>query len=255
MQLGLFGQGPQSQQINPLESGLKLTSRDQDIIEFLCEMHFASLDEIQKRFFKGTGGDDKEGRRRWAQRRLTQLREVGLLKSERNFQVGRSFYLPTVKGYLVCGHRAHSFALPRPVGSIDIRTFRHDWLLVKIREAFEAERGATQWLSDRVLMVNPEVTQGLPSDNIPDAIYSDSEGKRVAFELELTQKARTRYVQKVQRFIKWIRERRGQFGAVDRVHYLVSNSAAEKALRDLTKIHPNYFQIESLDLSRKGCGA
>lgn len=134
--------------------------------------------------------------------------------------------------------------LPRP--TVDLRSYRHDigavWLWLTARAGTSAEQG--RLFSERELRSHdqrPDRTEepfavplegyernGKPSVHYPDVLLVRPDGRRVAFELELTLKSRRR----LERILVGYR---GE-PRIDQVVYLADRKHIAEALRDTAQL-------------------
>lgn len=93
-----------------------------------------------------------------------------------------------------------SVCVGQPIRQIDIRTFEHDALLIKLRFQLEEKESISNWKSDRSLRTAFSFQNGLYRDYVPDAVYQNADQDLVAFELELTIKSKKRYREKLSKY-------------------------------------------------------
>ncbi len=82
---------------------------------------------------------------------------------------------------------------------------------------------------------------------IPDAIYVDPAGVRVAFELEIAVKAKSRYQEKIKKYVQLMRSSNPQQKVFDRVQFVCAKDAVAKFLIKETRIYGDLFQILTVD--------
>ena len=97
-------------------------------------------------------------------------------------------------------------AICKPVGGFDHRTFKHDQLVLKCRLDLERQQNITNWISDRRLKASAELSGGLTALQVPDAIYSTADGQKVAFEIEISRKEKSRYSSKITKYVSLVRQ-------------------------------------------------
>lgn len=225
------------------EKNTRLTDRDAEILRFVCEMKFASSSDVYENFFKVlmAGGESKS--KRWAFKRLQKLESEDLLMRKFSHQIRESLFVTTPKGYRVCEEVISSRKLPRPSFGINYNTFDHDWLMIKIRRALEKSGEARVWFSERVLLANPDLLDGFSQDYFPDGVYEAPDGTLIAVELEISRKVRSLYREKLNRYVKYMRETNGSKSAIKRVTILVAKTAVQKVIIEEAKIFGDYFRI------------
>lgn len=244
MQLHMLNLG---QQINPKknkpEEVIMLTKRDFEIIAFICEMKFASLEDIFEKFFKKL----KDGRESkslwWTRERITELYKHGYLNRTYSFNERKAYYLGTRKGYFSIVTRYPSIIPTKPTDSINFNTFEHDKLLLSLRLKMERENECTEWISDRTLSQFPELCPNLDKSYLPDSIYTDSKGEKIAFELELSRKSKKRYHEKIQSYVKNLRLQKDNYSIFKKVVFLVSQKSVKELIESEVKLYKQYFDV------------
>ena len=141
-----------------------LTQRDYEVLIFLIEMKFASLDEINFKFFKNYSSDGKSVANTYVIKRLAQLIKAGFLNSTRAFDATKRLFYPNLKAYLLLTKLFPEKKLVRPSGNIDGRTVVHDYYLLVLRLKLESAGKASGWISDRIIKTTLEVYNELGSD-------------------------------------------------------------------------------------------
>lgn len=228
----------------PKDRKIILSDRDFEVLEFVLEMKFASLDEVCEKFFKGSPADQNVVGYWYAKKRLAQLEQAGFLKSTKQHSESRRLYFVKLKAYQVLKNLYPEKNLPRPTESIDGRTVAHDYLLLRLRLELEKRHQAFSWISDRSLKMQTGILSQLSETYSPDGIYKPIDGPSVAFELEISLKAKSRYQDKIKRYVQWIREHRNDPTAFKKVHYVTTNESVKKHLDNFTAMYPDLFKIE-----------
>jgi hypothetical protein len=231
-----------------LNHHLILTERDLEIIKFICEMKFASIDEIYFKFFKTLKNGSESKSKWWARERLTDLVKSNYLTKLYSFSDRKAYYLGSVKGYLKTSKRYPPDFLVKPLMKIDHSTFEHDKLVLQIRLHYETNKKIADWISDRKLQFTQGVHSLLGEGNTPDGIYTTSENEKIAFELELSVKAKLRYEQKIRKYISIIRDRKNDIEVFKKVHFIVSSEVAYKYLVQYSKLYKDFFLIEKTNI-------
>lgn len=226
------------------KNSVALSERDIKILEFILEMKFANLENIFERFFKITLSGEPAKSKEWAIRRLQQLSKAGYLNPKYSFSKRKKYYLATPEAY-----RAVSRALPekdalRPSTVIDHRTFEHDCHILQARIQLENQNAAASWISDKRLRTNAALSGGLTAHNVPDAIYVDNKGKRIAFEFELTHKSKDDYRNKIHRYVSILRSTNLSSRPFDKVIYVCAKNAAYQFLMAETRVYGELFEIK-----------
>lgn len=183
--------------------GVRITSRDLEILEFVNDMKFANLEVLHLRFFSRPRGGGTSKSTWWARERIQALRSLGLVKPVRIYTEGQSYFVATDLAFHILSSMKPERLHAKPLESIDIRSFEHDKRILYSRVALELGGRAKEWFSERRLkseqMFEAE-GRDIGREYQPDAIYTNAKGDRVAFELELSFKSRERYEKKFRTF-------------------------------------------------------
>lgn len=233
----------EKQNLAPKKS-VSLTQRDYEVLLFLIEMKFSSLDEISFKFFKSYSKEGKIVPNTYVIKRLAQLIKDGFLKSTRAFDATKRLYYPTIKSYLMLTKLYPEKVIVRPSGNIDGRTVVHDYYLLVLRLRLENLNKAHDWISDRIIKTTLNVYNELGSGNTPDGIYTDVNGQSVAMELEVSVKSKARYLDKVKKYVSFIRAHEANPQMIKRVHYVVFAQPTYKHLTEYTSLYKHFFTIE-----------
>lgn len=225
---------------------LKLTKRDLEAITFILDMKFASLEEIYAKFFKRLRNVEISKSDWWARDRFSLLVRTKFLSRVHSFYERKSYYQATIKGYLTLARQCPAKLLVRPTEKLDFSPFDHDKLLLALRLKLEESLNITSWISDRQLRCFPELTGGIESLYIPDAVYTNSQNEKIALELEIATKAKDKYREKIKRFVKLLRSQ-GNNKPFDRVEYVCAKEAVYKFLEQDTKIYGDLFSVKMLN--------
>lgn len=233
---------PLPKKSKPIEVIL-LTSRDYEIIAFVCEMKFASLEDIFEKFFKKLKDGSESKSLWWARERVTELYKHGYLNRIYSFNERKAYYLGTKKGYYELIKGYPSVIPTRPVESINFNTFAHDKLLLSLRLKMENQSKCSKWISDRTLSQFPELCPSIDKSYLPDAIYTTPSGEKIAFELEISRKAKKRYKEKIQSYVKCLRLNKDSISIFKKVIFLVTQESVKDLLDNEIKLYKQYFDI------------
>jgi len=225
--------------------GFILTDRDKEICKFILTMKFSTIEEIFQKFFKRTLKGTESEYDRAASKRLVILERGGLLFSKNLIHHKRKFYFATLKAHRIVDGDSSSQALPLPVRNADYRTFEHDHTLIRLRLLLEEECKVTNWTSDRQLKCNPELIKGFEAQYVPDGICTFGENERVALELEITQKSKTAYQDKLRKYVVYLRSTKPS-KAFSKVIFICKKESIYKILEQETKIYRDLFEIKRL---------
>ncbi len=211
------------------------------------DMKFSGVEEVFERFFKITQLNEKAKSSEWAKKRLFQLEQAKFLKSVRSFSESTRYYTTTFKAYYALVNFKPELFVSKPSGGFDQRTFVHDRAVLKARLHLESLDLVNSWLSDRKLKSSTELTGGLSTQYIPDAIYAGPSGVRVAFELEIAVKAKSRYQDKVKKCVQLMRSANAQHKIFDRVQFVCAKDTVAKFLIKETRIYGDLFEVLSIE--------
>jgi hypothetical protein len=207
----------------------RMTERELELLGFVLEMKFASVPMLFERFysFEDSSSD------RYAYERINLLRKHGYLRACRVYTEAKTYYLATKLAYNLLSSRNPSRTLVKPIDSIDIRYFEHDKHLAFCRIAHEKAGRARDWVSERRLKHDwGSKYNSLARSFMPDAIYTNKQGDRVAFELEISPKGKMRHLKKILQFAHVIQNPQGIFR---RVLFVAFSPAVHATLTELTR--------------------
>lgn len=224
-----------------------LTSRDLEVIEFIIDMKFVSIEDVFQKFFKVTLSAESAKSDLWARKRLLQLEQGKFLKAHKVQTEKLTYYTATFKGYYALTNVYPEKAFTKPVGGFDHRTFAHDKLVLKCRLDLEERLKVTNWISDRKLKSSPELSGGLSSIHIPDAIYLTPSGQRVAFELEIARKSKSRYADKIKKYVQVMRSLDANKKKFDVVQIVCTQEPVFDLLVKETKIYGSLYKIQTMN--------
>jgi hypothetical protein len=222
------------------KGAFRLTPRENELLEFVLDQKFASTQVLYFRFYQGEGSRGP----RYAQERLRLMEKAGLLRPERIFTERENSYLLTGLGQSLLQGRTPSRRLQAPAQSIDIRVFEHDRRITWVRACREKEGKCQAWRSER--RIQAEFSQGegarrLVRQYLPDAIYTNKLGGKVALELELAPKTRKRWTEKIQKLREVMRSSPEIF---ERVLYVPCSKAVQDTLLELTRPYGDLFRVQ-----------
>ncbi len=244
-----------------LRKNIILSERDYEVLAFILDMKFASVQEVYVKFFKNFEIDGNEFGFFYAKKKLVHLEQCGFLKSTKEFFNSKRLFFGTIRSYIILSNLYPDKVLVRPQGSIDGRTIFHDFLLLGLRLQIESSKNITSWLSDRKLRCFPELAGGLTGGYVPDGIYKMPDGTNIAFELEIALKGKDKYREKIRKYICLLKSS-SDVNPFSKVHFVYAKDIVGKHLIRETKLYPELFTIESLanyqtsksniNLTRKG---
>ena len=224
--------------------GFRLTERDYDIFGFLLDQKFASLEALYFRFFdaRKLATDPLPRHLFVARQRLGILARAGLLTTQRVYSEPKSLYLLPPQGFHAFRMRRDLDAYASPIREVDFRNYEHDAAVTYCRVAIERQHKAMKWYCERRLRMQGFSCEGvraeLPEAIVPDAIFISSKGERIAFELEYTQRKKSRYEAKVSEYESVM------YGSRPLIHKVLFVGGNERVYRDLKSVldgHPSFW--------------
>lgn len=224
---------------------VELTDRDLEILRFVLEMKFSSAEQVFTKFFRKTRAKEDARSSAWAVKRLQQLDHAGFLKAMHSFSKRIRLFTVTYKGYYAVKQVYSGSFLVKPSGFFDQRTYLHDSSMIELRNLLEIDEHVVSWLSDRLLRSYPELTSGLTGNNVPDAIYTTPGLEKVALELEIAQKGKEKYREKIRRYLSILRSQETQ-RPFSKVRFICAKENVRKILENETRLYPEYFSVEPL---------
>ena len=227
----------------------RLTDRDLEILGFLLDQKFASLEQIYFRHFdvRSSPSDPMPKGLHVTRQRLQILKRAGLISTERVFSESRSLYLMTSFGFQTFQSKRPSEAYAKPMASVDFRNFEHDTKVNDCRIALERTGKVMKWISERRVRIEGFQSQfsglELPETIVPDGVLVSSKGERIAFEIEASPREKRRFVQKKEAY-EWVME--GKNPLFHKVIWTATTTPLQTVLRDVVK-DDSRFILESYD--------
>ena len=212
--------------------GLRLQKRDYDVLGFILDQKFASLEMIYLCHF--TGSKTSKGTPKNYQtvrQRLAKLRKNGLLKVEKVPSEGKGLYLLTKLGLSELENHTGKRSPVRETGRIDFSLYDHDRRLGMIRALMEGRGRCLRWWSEKVIRrAKIPVIEGgrqFGKELIPDAILVNPKGERIALEVEVSRKGLRKVRDKV-----WLYRRYIDDGIIDKVWVVATKPAIVRTYRE-----------------------
>lgn len=218
---------------------LRLVPREIELLEFVLDQKFANLEALYLRFYQG----EKSKSSRYAYQRLHLLQQHGFLTPQRVFTEGCYYYLASGLAHAIVQGQRPQRIVSAPTEQIDFRTFEHDRRVMLARATREKKGEVTNWLSERRLKQEWATESGyrLAREYMPDAIFTNRVGSRVAFELELAAKTRERLAKKVSRFLEVMKSPDGAFS---RTLFVACTEPVYQLLLSVTRPYPELFKVQ-----------
>jgi hypothetical protein len=177
--------GLKQEQSNKIKTlGLRLTDRDYEILKFLYDQKFCSLEMLYLRFFdhRTAAAEPIPENMPAARQRLGILKRAGLVKTEKVYSEAKSVYLLDKPGLKALHGLDPKLIYGPAIQSVDFRNFEHDTRVNLVRVALEKRGKAIKWYPERRIriagFVPRDLGESLPESVIPDAIFLSSKGKR-----------------------------------------------------------------------------
>lgn len=230
---------------------LKTTARDLEILYFILEMKFSSIEVIHEKFFSTTRFGLKSFSVDYTRQRLTELVRYGLVNKVDSL-LKKNLYQVTQKGYFLLSNSCLEKTIPKISNGIDIRTFDHDLKVSAIRIELERRGQVANWISEKLLSEEEKYRSQLTAEFRPDAIYVNPECEKVAFELELSRKSKERYKQKIKRYIQVMTDPSVHSRIFEKVHYVFKDCKLLEYVKSETQLYQPLFvfSLESNYLTR-----
>ncbi len=226
---------------------MQITQRDFEVINFILNMKFASVQDVHRKFFKLKRDGSISNNEWYVRERLRHLVAMGYVQPVRYRFEQKSYFIGTKHGYELIHYMQPSLEPSKHIEQIDVRTFDHDVQVMKSRLALEESERVQDWRSDRQLKCtysNYFQFKG-SRDSAPDGVYKSLSGKIIAFEYEIAQKSKQRYRDKVRRYIECIRNHHKNDGPkYDHVRIVCEKTSVYNILKDAVAIYRDYFTIE-----------
>jgi len=181
---------------------MRIGKRDIEVMGWMLEQKFLTIDQARRVFWKDTEGGERE-----AYRRLLQLKREGYLKTSKKSIYRNVLYMVTAEGMKVLRVYERDRGLNEN-SDLDNACLKHDVVVTDIRIMFR-KWGYGDWASERV------ITRHIALRRIPDGVVYHG-GKCFAIEYESTRKSQKRYEDI---FLEYELERQ-----IDKVIYIVDTS-------------------------------
>ncbi|MFN7453404.1 MAG: hypothetical protein ACK5RO_01960, partial [Pseudobdellovibrionaceae bacterium] len=144
----------------------RMTNRDMDILEFILEMKFSTIEDIHSKFFKFTRSGEQSICLRWCRERVALLIKANFIKPIKDVCY-RTLYIVTQKGYFYLRNSRPEKNYPRALQSVDGRFYDHDQKVIQTRLKLEELGIVKSWISERLINEIEEYRTILPSEFRP----------------------------------------------------------------------------------------
>ena len=242
--------------------GGRMQARDYQIMRFILEQKFCSLEAIYFRFFDTRSAPtETPPKNLWTTRqRLSKLRKLLLIRTEKIPSSGKAHFLLTPVGWKVLTNFEKAIILIKPAKSIDFSLYEHDVRITMIRALTEAKGKCSLWYSEKWLKAESILIGGkfkfhFAKDLRPDAFFINSKAERVALELEVSRKAKSRIEDKIRLYDDLIEEsyRSGfqeGFKVLDKVWFVATKPVVVRFLKKMIEEksrHPLCYRVDFYD--------
>lgn len=229
------------------KKNFRLTDRDFEILSFLLEQKFASLEQIYFGFFdeRKSCAEALPKNLSVTRQRLQILRLHELIKTEKVYSESKSMYLATELGVQFLRSKRPQLADMKVTSQIDFRNYEHDSKVNDCRIAIERTGKIIRWIPDRKLRAagfeSEYAWHKMPSNLVPDGVFITSKGERVAFEIETTPRKKVRYEEKRDGFLSVMQ------GSSPLIHRVIWVGFGDRVYGDLKLVagKTNGFLVES----------
>jgi len=232
-------------------------------MRFILEQKFCSLEAIYFRYFdKRTSQVDKLPKNLSTTRqRLSKLRTLGLLKTEKVLSSGRAHFLLTPLGFKILEAHTDDVLSMQPTKNIDFSLYEHDVRITMIRALTEAKGKCRLWYSEKWLKaqdvpIGKDQKYHFAKDLRPDALLVNSKGERIALELEVARKAKSRLTDKIRLYDDLMEENyrsnsgSEQFKVIDKVWFIATKPVVVRFLQMMIQTksrHPLCYRVDFFD--------
>lgn len=220
---------------------IRITHRELDILEFVLNMKFATIENIHFQFFRLPKEGGVSSSLRWARERVALLVKSEFLNPVRDV-CHRTLYIVTQKGYFYLKNSRPQSNVSRPNASIDGRTYNHDQKMIDLRLSLESSGQVQKWISEKQLSELEEYRSLLPNEFRPDGLYIAENGDRVAFELEIARKSKDRYKEKIKRYVQVVTSDQSK-SLISSVHYCCEDIKVLELIKSECQIFQSYFKF------------
>jgi hypothetical protein len=224
---------------------LRLTSRDYQLFALLLEQGFLTLEAAYLALFdsRKSPSDPFPRNLEVTRQRLRLLEKWKLIATHPAPMQSKSVYLLARRGYLTLVQKLPERAFAPPPRVVDLGTFEHDKAITFTRIALEKSGKAFGWYPEHRIRFEgfTERRRSLPEGLIPDGLFLNSKGERIALEVEPARKARARYERKMREYRYAMRE-----GLIQKVLYVTRRPDIAKEILDASRGNENVL-IEHYD--------
>ena len=209
-----------------------VTDRDLDALRWICEQGCMTVDQL----WRAVWWNDQSRGPRYAYERVLFLERAGFLEKVKTPYSLKSYFKARKRAYNLLSTRGEGVRCI-PTQKTPLNETLHVDGLTEIRLAVFRSGKLRDWVTDRMLQVDPTFPRERFEITVPDAIWTTQEsGRRIAVEYERTRKGRSRVKAKVDAYER-------ELARPDRRIDLVLWVAAPGSFADLKAVlvnHPNH---------------
>ena len=226
------------------EPRFRLTERDYALFKFLLDQKFGSLEALFFKFFDPRKDPNTPPPKNLAvaRQRLGILKRAGLITTEKVYSESKSLYLLSKQGWKVLRDRYPDLVYAPPALSVDFRNYEHDARVTLIRIALEKSKKATKWYPERRIRMQGFRAKGvdgkLPETVVPDGIFLTPKLERVAVELEVSVRKKSRFKYKMSEY-EAVLSRHNPL--IHKVLFVAASDAVGKDLSEIIGSRANFF--------------
>lgn len=222
----------------------RLTPRDYQILRFLLEQKFAPLEALYFAFFDQRPNPTDPIPENFAvvRQRMGTLKRAGLVKTQKVYSESKSLFLLSDLGWKVLSSRFPNAVFGPAVRVVDFRNYDHDFRVTICRIALEKYKKASAWIPERRIRIEgyeqPNACYRLPDTIIPDAIFTNSKGERIALEVEASVRKKSRFRFKISEYSPLMT---GPDPLIHKVLFIACSDSVGKDLAELLKGEKNFI--------------
>ena len=242
----------------------RLQPRDYEIMRFILEQKFCSLESIYFRFFdvRETQAEPLPKNLWTTRQRLAKLRGIALIKTEKVPSSGCAHFLLTPFGHKILTTQVKDAVLIRPAKQIDFSLYEHDTRVTMIRALTESKGKCRAWYSEKwlkasAILIDDKHKFHFAKDLRPDAFLINSKNEKIALELEVARKARGRIEEKIRLYDDLLEEgyhgrdsSGGRFKVIDKVWFITTKPVVMRFIKrmiETTSRHPLCYRVDFYD--------
>lgn len=191
------------------------------IVKFLLDMKYAKKRQLLQRF----------GQTPQTEADIGLLLDRGWIKSRDREMTADTLFVPTMAGYNALLKGSEGKLLAQPLTRIFEPTVRHNVLLGDIRIKFEELGFIKKWNSEEMLKLLPGFTEMMP--DVPDAMCERRDGPKYFLELEISQKSKKVYEDRVAEYERILQMPEIQDQGITGVMFLCTDRNVLEILKSL----------------------